>query len=420
MEIQEMIDAGINIPAGEYEGPFLINRPSVTDGGGSVLYIRDTSTAALNISSGKVTVKNISLEAASPNSPALLMSSDTMLENVFVYGSVIGNVSEEGFFDIPYALDIGGVPADEPFEFTIKINVPAACDIIAERGAAVSVSKLTPGINTLGIRLPGAKAGSVIRRSIYIKTAVYRKMIFTAKALTEVPLKGYAPLLFEPEGIQPVLPDLLNTATVVNKINNNDNLVQKVSEQISSSVQKVTAFPRKNVGSGITSILPKPPVLGKTVITRGMHYPLRPDDYLEIEFMTDSNADAYVFLHDGSMIMRDSRNLIFFGNDCAVNNSISYLHTNLRRAVYIDLQKLNNTIGEIDVVYASYDNTLIKGTVIIKTRGETISIPTDGSSSVITAFQITTNSPGFVLTPLIMPYRRGIAELIRSYGLEVK
>jgi stress response protein SCP2 len=402
MEIQKMLDAGVNIPTGEYEGPFLINRPSVTDGGGSTLYIRDTAAAALNIGAEGVTVKNLNIQAATPDSPALLLSPDTTLENVFVYGCVIGKKTEEGFFDIPYSLSVGSVPADEPFEFTIKIEVPADCEIAAERGVSLSSAQLSKGTNTVGIRLPQARAGSIIRRSVYIKTAVFRRMIFTAKASSDVKRKGYAPLLFEPLGVQTVLPDFAGVLKP-------------------KAPQVVTAVKRNITGSGITTILPKPAIGGKTVITRGMHYPLAPDDFLEIEFITDSHSDidAYVFLHDGSMVMRDSRNLVFFGNDNAMNNAISYLHTNLRRAVYIDLGKITNNVGEIDVVYASYDNTPINGTVTIKTRNETISIFADGSAPVITAFQITANSPGFVLTPLIMPYRRGIAELIRSYGLEV-
>jgi stress response protein SCP2 len=401
MEIQKMLDAGVNIPAGEYEGPFLINRPSVTDGGGSTLYIRDTSAAALNIGAEGVTVKNITVQAATPDSPALLLSPDTTLENVFVYGSVIGKKTEEGFFDIPYSLHIESVPADEPFEFTVKIDVPVDCELSAERGVTLSETRLKKGTNTVGISLPSARAGSIIRRSLFIKTAVFRRMIFTAKAASDVKRKGYAPLLFEPLGVQTVLPDLYSAPPKTPK------------------VQKVTAVKRNN--PGITTILPKPAISGKTVITRGMHYPLAPDDFLEIELLTESKSDidAYVFLHDGSMVMRDSRNLVFFGNDNALNHAISYLHTNLRRAVYIDLGKITNNVGEIDVVYASYDNTPINGTVTIKTRSETISIHADGSAPVITAFQITANPPGFVLTPLIMPYRRGIAELIRSYGLEV-
>ncbi|MDR0987392.1 MAG: hypothetical protein LBL98_06865 [Ruminococcus sp.] len=403
MEIQRMIDAGVNIPAGEYEGPFLINRPSVTDGGGSVLYIRDNTAAALNIGCSGVTLKNMILQAASPDSPALLMSPDTVLENVLVYGSVIGEKTEEGFFDIPYSLIIDSVPADEPYEFTVKINVPAECEVIAERGVVLSAERLKKGVNTLGIRLPGARAGSIIRRSVFIKTAVLRRMIFTAKAVAGTTRKGYAELLFEPDGKRETAPEIFDINTPQKK---------------APTVQKVVATPHN---SGITTILPKPPVAGKTILTRRMHYPLRPDDFLEVEFITDSHSDidAYVFLHDGSMVMRDSRNLVFFGNDNAMNNAISYLHTNLRRAVYIDLKKVTNVVGEIDVVYASYDNTPIYGNVLIKTRGETIYIDVTKSASVITAFQITAGSSGFVLTPLIIPYRRGIAELIRSYGLDV-
>jgi stress response protein SCP2 len=413
MEIQEMINAGVKIPAGEYEGPFLINRSAAVDGGGAYLYIRDSEAAALNVSSSGVILKNVNLEAATVSSPALLIVPDTKLENVCVYGAVVGKVGEEGFFDVPYMLDVGNIPAGEPFEFTVNINVPTECEIVAERGVSVSLERLIPGLNTLGIRLPAARAGSIIKVSVYIKTAVYRKMIFTAKAMQNAEKKSYAQLLFEPEGNSVFdLPQIIKSSEI-----------KKTASVAENQIQKVIATDnrKKALNSGITSILPKVPVTGHTIITRGMHYPIRQDDYLEIEFVSDSysDIDAYVFLHDGSMVMRDSRNLIFFGNDTAANNSISYLHTSLKRAVYVDMKLITNKIGEIDVVYASYDNAPIKGTVHIKTSAGTLEVRVDAASSVITAFQIAANPPGFVLTPLVMPYRRGIAELIRSYGLEV-
>jgi hypothetical protein len=118
------------------------------------------------------------------------------------------------------------------------------------------------------------------------------------------------------------------------------------------------------------------------------------------------------------MVIKDSRQLVFFGNDFSLDGSVSYLHTNIKRAVYIDMKKISAKTSEIDVVYAAYDNSEIYGKVIIKTRTDTLEIDINGAQAV-TVFELTSKPPAITLTPLIMPYRKGIADLIRSYGLEV-
>jgi stress response protein SCP2 len=414
MEINEMINAGVTIPVGEYEGPFIINRPAVCNGGGASFYIRDIETAAINVDSNGVTLKNLSVFAATAESPALLVRDDSLLEDISVFGTVIGKAEEEGFFNIPYSLSVGAVYPETPFEFSIKISVPRECELSCDRGVTLSADRLQKGENTLGIGFPGGRAGSIIRRSVYIKTGVTRKMVFTATVSEKAEKKSYAPLLFEPE-MQSILSDMPT-------VKSND--VKKKEPQTVTAVDNR----KKTVGSGITQLLPRPKATDSSVtkLFRSMHYPISSEDFLEIEYIGNSSADvdAYVFLHDGSMIIKDSRQLVFFGNDSSLDGSVSYLHTNIKRAVFIDMKKISAKTSEIDLVFAAYaayansDSADISGKVIIKTRTDTLEIDISGAPAV-TVFQLTIKPPAITLTPLIIPYHKGIAELIRSYGLEV-
>jgi hypothetical protein len=263
MEINEMIYAGVSIPVGEYEGPFIINRPAVCLGAGASFYIRDIETAALNVDSSGVTLKNLSVFAATAESPALLIRDDTVLEDILIFGTVIGKAEEEGFFNIPYSLLLGTVYPETPFEFSIKISVPKDCELSCERGVTLSADRLQAGENTLGIRLPGGRAGSIIRRSVYIKTGVTRKMVFTATVDENASKKSYAPLLFEPEmqSVLSVMPAVMPTV--------------KSDTSKKKEPQTVTAVDnrKKVVGSGITQLLPKPKQSdsGVTKLLRGMH-----------------------------------------------------------------------------------------------------------------------------------------------------
>jgi stress response protein SCP2 len=432
VEIQELINASasVTIPSGEYEGPFLITRAAnVSSKDGSVLlYVREPGTAALNISVAGVSLSGISLQSSSPSEPALLMLPDTVTENVSVYGTVIGNPREEGFFDIPYSLFAGEVKAGEAFELTVKISLPVPAGIEAQRGVSVSQTSLPAGVSTLGIRLPSARDGAILRCSVYVKTAVVREMVFTAAVSENAKPLGYAPLLFEPESEG-------NTKSNAFAAAKAEASPIKTDSKTHKEPQKVVATPAKKAGeggtptadrnvlqgqSGITYILPKT-TGGGIRLSRGMHYPLSTDSSLEIELLSDNNADvdAYVFLHDGTMKIKDSRNLVFFGNDTGASGAIRYINTSAKRLVRAELSRIPDVFSELDFIYASYDEGVVTGNLLIKGGGETLVIPLSGDAQALTAFEITRSQGGFTLTPLVMPYRRGIRELIRSYGLSV-
>jgi stress response protein SCP2 len=366
----------ITIPPGVYEGPFLISRPVTLSGSGAVLISNEQNTAALNIESEGVRLFGLHIQAKNVNAPALLVREDTITEQVKVFGSVVGKADEEGFFDIPYALDAGVAASELPFEFTVKLNVPVSCSLLPSPGTAVSTEKLYPGENTVGIRLPGARDGSLIRRSVYVKTGLIREMVYTAFVSRKAEQKNYAPLLFEPAATDFIKP-------------------------------------------GITELLPKQTDSGQSWLRRGMHLPITAEEHLEIEY--SGEADVFGFAHDGSGRLRDSRDLLFFGNDNAADGAVRFLNTAHRRAVFIDMKKLPAIINQFDAAYAFYNtaNTSNPGYVRIKTSTGVYLIKTETDADVLIAFEINRRGSGFTLTPLLMPYRRGIKELITNYGLEV-
>jgi stress response protein SCP2 len=475
-----MLNSGssVKLPRGEHEGPFLVSLPVEIDGDGATIFIRKTNTAALNINVGGVRLFDVDVESGAPFEPALLVREDTVLERVNVFGSIVGKKSEEGIFDIPYTLHVGDVPPETPFEFTIRVFVPTAAEIVPENGVGVTVKALVPGLNTVGVRLPPARVGSIIKRSIFVKTAVTRKMTFTAAVSEKSTVKNYAPLLFEassetlagrqgnPGGSVVNSPETApagsgrvnaspaaNSTVPVNTVPANTvpgNPAAANSPETAGyhpvSVGKKAVTPRKASSepirkvdrnsdkygaSGITELLPRKDNFGAMMLTRGMHYPVPGDGFFEIEMFSSridgvsADIDAFAFLHDGSGILHSSADLVYFGNDTAADGAVSYLNTAHKRVMYVDLQKLPQRLSQLDFVYSAYDGKNVAGVVVIKYRSpkrpeSQMKIPmgvTDGSSVNI-AFELTPAAPGFVLTPLLMPYRRDISELLENYGLK--
>jgi stress response protein SCP2 len=428
LEIQEMLNTGVRIPPGEYEGPFLIAAPAEvaaetgvsvgaagtaanTAGAGfdsPVLYVREPGTAALNVSSNGVKLSGLMLQASEPCEPALLCEPDTQLDGITVFGTVVGKAREEGFFDIPYQLFSGKVPAGKPFELSIKIRLPVPAELVPDRGVTVSQKSLPAGVSTIGIELPAARAGSLISRRVAVKTGVTRYMHFTALSDDKAAARGYAPLLFEPED------EHLKPRTAA------------APKAIKPTVQTVVATPVKaktdHTGTPHEKHITDLPQRSENgLLSRGMHYPLARNSKLQIEFFPDnkSDVDAYVFSHDGTMKMTSSKDLVFFGNESLPGGAVRYLNTSARRAVFLDLEKLPGACAEMDFIYGAYDEGEVLGTLRITTGADTLVIKLGGGVSVITAFEIKRTESAFILTPLIMPYRRGMRELIRSYGLSV-
>jgi hypothetical protein len=132
--------------------------------------------------------------------------------------------------------------------------------------------------------------------------------------------------------------------------------------------------------------------------------------------ISDNSADIFLFLHDGSSKLRDSRDLLFFGQDSVAGGAVRLLNTAHKQAVYIDPAKLPKMFTQLDMVLSGAG---LRGKLRIKTGDSIFILPFETDADVLPALQIDRIGAAFTITPLLMSYRRGIAELITNYGLEV-
>jgi stress response protein SCP2 len=288
--------------------------------------------------------------------------------------------------NIPKILKLGLIPAETLYAAVFEVITDGDSEITNTQDIKFSQSSLTAGKNTVTATIAPLREGTILYTDFKIAD---EKVIITAEAS----ISGYNEqdrLVYSTDGGDSETPERLYLP------------------KYPGSPQKQTA---------------------ETILTRGSHINLRGDDFeAVISFDTDGyshDIDAYVFLHDGGGTVKSPADLIFFGNDTAQNGSVSYLNAPDKRAVYVDFAKLPADIRQLDFVFAFYGSggemfsKLKSCGVKINCGGDRMYIPLSENAAVIVAFEITRTGDSFVLSPLVMPYKKGIETLCRNYGLKV-
>ncbi len=132
-DIQKLLDSPdssgtVDIPAGEYEGKFIVTKSCTINGNGSVLW--NSSGPVLVIAAENVTVNNIKIELTSDNIPYEQMVSvyckygDTKFSDVEINGMLLGIKGEEQYWGLPRIVDLGRIPAEREQSFALELYAP--------------------------------------------------------------------------------------------------------------------------------------------------------------------------------------------------------------------------------------------------------------------------------------------------------
>jgi stress response protein SCP2 len=287
--------------------------------------------------------------------------------------------------NIPKILKFGLIPADTTYTAVFEVFCDDVCEIDNLSDIKFSPNALDAGKNTVTATVSPLREGTILYTDVKISG---EKVIITAEAAKS----GYS-----------------EQDRVIYKADGNDS---ENTERL--YLPKYPGSPKKQTA--------------ETILTRGSHISLRGNDLeAAISFDTDGkphDIDAYVFLHDGSGTLKSPADLVFFGNDTARDGSVSYLNAPDKRAVYVDFNKLPDDTHQLDFVFAFYGggemfSKLQNCGVKISCGGNKMYIPLSENAAVIVAFEVSRQGGGFVLSPLVMPYKKGIETLCRNYGLKV-
>jgi hypothetical protein len=178
------------LPAGEYQGPLIINRAITLEGqigtdGRPTTCLWVSDGPVLIIQSSQVVLRNLNIEVTGNNSSpeaqnAILVRPRRTLScyNIETYGGVAGLPEEKGLWDYPRTLHLGRLSPDKAHTLLIKLEVPVACQVISNRTELkVEPQSLHPGFNQLQLTVDPFKIETLLEAVLLIVTNRFTRTI---------------------------------------------------------------------------------------------------------------------------------------------------------------------------------------------------------------------------------------------------
>ncbi len=419
-DIQRLLDSPenygtVNLPGGEFEGPFEINKPCTVIGNNTTLW--GGTGAILTVKAPGVTLRNLRVEITNDSLPPHKYISiystvhDTSFENVEVIGNLAGIAGEEKYWGIPKVLNMGSFSSDKKHIFRFMLDVPVDAELIASfYDVKIYPDKLKAGINTVTIETSPVRTGSYIYGEIFLKSAVTRRIYLSGTADENLTDTHNGTVIFEPSEY---------------------NAAGHFTEQ--DIIAESIIFPEINYNLKNTEKLYSPDNNDEIIIRRGQNINLTCTN-AEIDLVCASSdfpmdIDIYAFLLDSYGSVRAKNNFVFFGNDHSACTGVKYLNAPDKRVMFLNLKSIAPDISQTDIAFSIYDaapdvnfSRLKEPAMRIACDdGKTYIFPLQGklNEKTLVACEIKRRDNLWVLNPLGMIYRYGINELCGSYGIKV-
>ena len=329
-KIQEQFNSNSSadfiLTPGEYEGPLVINRACVIDGGHSTLWANEGPV--LSITVPNVTIKNLCIEVTGSQADEgariaiKTIDPNTKLENIEVRGNVVGFAQESENWNLPGIISLGEFAANKENTFSISLQAPSEAKLDSKvKDLRISPTHLSVGSNSLTLTTEELRNNTILYGEIMVRSAVSRRIYVTGKALKDAPVHDEA------------LP-VANGPTVSLPVQ-----VDPPDEVIAPQVSDATVQPIKR---------------GQRISVKELQSSLIKIIYEHQSAGPGIDIDSYSFaLRDNGKVSCDE-DLIFFGNTEAANQSIKSSSSDSKPLVLIDLDKVDVAVSKIAVCYSIY------------------------------------------------------------------
>ena len=430
MDVNEIISRAapngeVTLPSGEFEGPLVINKPLRVRGKNTTIWAK--KSPVIRISSGGVTIEDIRAEITegSIEEPAVIVESSAessaAARNVEILGRVSGFGAEDGYFDIPRTIALGGFPANEENTYKLTVNVPAKTEIVCEiREVRFEPKTLQPGKNELTIHVSGISAQTFLYAEVLFKSQFTRRVYLTGKPDASAEKAVLKEIYTAPDRTS--IPVTAGTETVT----------------VPPSAAAPTPIPEPSAAA-VTDVISnasgkqQDPTLPTLDMKRGQRVGLSQylGDRFEVWFTANAahgiEIDPYVFLlEDGDKAVGDE-GLIFFGNTRSQNGEAQYFPEDGH--VGIDLSKAPIGIRKIALAYSIYDGGAEKNfrsvsspRVSLRAGGERVTFAMEDLSdeATIVALEFYLYKGEWKISAVGAGYKDGLAKLCNRYGIEVE
>ena len=387
---------------GEYEGPLVIRRPCIFDGGNATIWAQ--TGPVLTIESTGVTVRNLRVEIAGttlPDEKAVAVQSsagDTVLKNVEVKGNVVGIAGEQAHWNAPSVIALGEFASNKQNSFTYEITVPTNAAIECRlKDVEISPTKLVPGKNTILIKTASMRDNTILYGEILLKTVVSRRIYLSGQSKKGAPEHHELPSvtgdLPVSEPVQIETPDEIIAPSMPENQN-----IALLSRGQRLSVSEMSAGAIKIV-------------------------------FEQAEGGQNADIDPYVFRLGKNGKVSSDNDLIFFGNPEAAAGDVKVISDNMQTIAVVNLSRASDDTDKYVVCFSIYeesggDFSQVKtpNVRVIYSGKDVYRFPFEDLSKekTVVAVEFYRYKGTWKLNAVGRCYQSGLPQLCESYGVNVE
>lgn len=411
MDIRQIIanaaaGASINLPAGEFEGPLIINKPLRLLGQNTTVWAK--RSPVIEINSNGVSIENIRAELTegSPDEAAVVANVLAAAKDIEVLGGVRGFGAEDGPFDVPRTIELGEFASDSVNTFTLEVNVPDRTEpVCGIREITLSPAVLNAGRNLLTVTVSGISAQTYLYAEILFKTKFTRRIYLTGKPKAGVSAADGKRVYTAP------VRDFSRKTCVPDA---NANAARSATDVISMA------------SSAPDMSLPPLEMRRGQRVSMSKYIGSRFDIFFTCDKPRGYEIDPYLFLLGQDEKSQGDTGLIFFGNERSENGEAEYFPADGH--ITVDLAKVDFRVQKIALAYSIYAGGAHKNfsavsepRVSIRAGGERVSFVMDGLSNeaTVVAVEFYLYKGEWKISAVGAGYKDGMAKLCNRYGIEV-
>ncbi|MBQ9947267.1 MAG: TerD family protein [Oscillospiraceae bacterium] len=390
------------LPSGEYEGPVYITKPLRLVGSNTTIWAKRGSVIEITASGAVIEGLRVELTEGDPSENAIVSHAHTEVRDVELLGSCSGFGAEDMPFDFPKTINLGSFASDKTNTYKLKVNVPAAAEIeCSTAGLSFSPTKLTAGMNEITITVGGLNSMTYLYAEVLIKSLFKRRIYVSGRPSADA---------------QQVTDKLLYEA-----------------KEVTASVQ--TAPPPPATPADVITVNSPAPLYDMPVldVRKGQRISLYQytGNHCEIHFsaadMGGMEIDPYVFLLDSNEKAVGQRDLVFFGNEAAENDSVRYYPADGH--LEIDFDKVDYRVQRMTLAYSIYEGGA--GRNFSRVRSPKITISSGGTEKItytmfglsaeltVVAMEFYLYKGEWKVSAVGAGFRDGLVKLCNNYGIEV-
>ena len=216
----------LTLPAGEFEGPLVVDRPMRIVGtelnGNRVTTIWRLTGPVVSIKAAGVHMECLSIEVTGSGenktggadvAVEADIAHDATFSNVAIRGRVDGVGDEGGDWLLPERLNLGHLAPQTAQALQCEVTVPAPCQLTTSiAGLRVFPTHLQPGTNSVSVSVTDLEPGSIVTGAIYVQSPFFIRLIeVLADTFPTSPVGSNGPDQAANTQVQPLIPSESDT-----------------------------------------------------------------------------------------------------------------------------------------------------------------------------------------------------------------